>query len=496
MTARKDNEASSTAIAPVGATRHFDQIRPAISSGNPRDRAQARALLQHATVKAMKSLGGIGFGVALGVVSLACSSGGGKGGTGGTGGALTGGNGGTGSTGGALTGGNGGTGGTGGALTGGNGGQGTGGRGGAGASLQLELPGCVRDLLAPCAPEGSCVSEGTSGSNPASATVRDCFETGVRVSHGYAPDSRACGNGINYHDVKKPDGTACYRFESYYDADTACAVNRYVWKDAAGNIVASGSSANNAVQISCTTSGESSSCQWVLPSSTSSLCCYLSNYGGTFCSAGVPATMCTYGSCPGGGGPGGRGGDGGTAGVGGDGGAGGSGGGATGGATSGAGGTGGWTNVLELPDCVKVLIAPCNASGTCTYERVDGGGSAYMECFESGVRASSIGQLVGGGTIVVRVSKADGSPCYSFETSSGLDDENPGYLWKDAAGQIVARGRTNQFGMPSLQITCESGSEIRACTGLPGSTDGCCQISSLGNRTCPEFSSCTAGTCR
>ena len=72
--------------------------------------------------------------------------------------------------------------------------------------------------------------------------------------------------------------------------------------------------------------------------------------------------------------------------------------------------------------------------------------------FASGVRATFSGATVGpsSGPRNVRVTKADGSLCYSLETSL-IGGENYLYTWKDAAGEVVASGTNTPFETPSLK---------------------------------------------
>jgi hypothetical protein len=148
---------------------------------------------------------------------------------------------------------------------------------------------------------------------------------------------------------------------------------------------------------------------------------------------------------------------------------------------------------LELPACVKNLVATCATAGTCTSEGTDAGAVSEL-CFASGVRASFTGELAGDSAPkTVSVTKADDSPCYSFETSL-LRGEELHYVWKDAAGQVVATGR-NGFG--GAQILCLDGSETKTCEAAHNgsSTGACCDLTDLGNATCVSPVSCTSGTC-
>jgi hypothetical protein len=198
--------------------------------------------------------------------------------------------------------GRGGASGSGGAAGGGS----TAGRGGS-IGATLELPDCLRALLCACAPEGKCVEE---ASGPDASNV--CFETGVRASLGYMAGSGSCPHGDLYVHVPKANGTLCYRYEAYTATSTACEVTQHTWKDAAGNVVASGTSSSSLsgriTQITCATTGVTASCGEPVSVSPADSCCGVSRFGTAACTAGVPNALCTSGSCPGTGGASGGGG--------------------------------------------------------------------------------------------------------------------------------------------------------------------------------------------
>ncbi len=416
-------------------------------------------MLAHVVV--MNAIARIGLGATLGLLALGCSGGSlGTAGTGGTGGVLTG-------------------------EGPGNGGQG-GGTGGAGVGEPLELPGCLRDLLGPCAPQGRCVID-----SPSAGSSNSCFETGVRAAGSSGVTGPGiCSNSGVVINVSKADGTPCYTYESSYDA--SCFGTQYVWKDIAGNVVARGTSSSSPewhVEITCAATGEAATCGEPRTLPLPNGCCGVSNFGAAACTAGVQTSTCQAGSCPGVGGTGGsgRGGMGG----GGRGGAGGSGSG-TGGV--GVGGTGGYfAGDLELPACVKNLVAACATGGTCTSEQTDGGAVSEL-CFASGVGATFSGAVF---PKTVRVTKADGSLCYSFETYL-IGGELLQYTWKDAAGEVIASGTDTPFETPSFKIRCADGSDMKTCHSSPLTSpppSACCRLSDLGNATCVSALSCSAGTC-
>jgi hypothetical protein len=151
---------------------------------------------------------------------------------------------------------------------------------------------------------------------------------------------------------------------------------------------------------------------------------------------------------------------------------------------------------LELPDCVKNLVAPCATSGTCKVEAIDAG-AAWNTCYASGVNVSQMGEFVGtSGTKTIRVTKADGSLCYSFDTSL-IGGEVYQYIWKDATGQTVATGRNDPFGNPTHAITCASDGQVKTCHSPPFNSPpgACCTLNDYGNATCSNPIPCPAGTC-
>ena len=232
----------------------------------------------------MRPLVRISLAAALGMLSLACSSDGNRGAGAGTGGTV-----GTGGVGGGA-----GTGGT----------VGTGGAARAGSAVwpapvslaptrrSLALPGCLKDLLAACAPQGTCVATPADAAGSAF-----CFASGVRVTLTYRPISTLCNDSsVDVVTVSKPDGTPCYSYETYIDQGLGCEHSTHTWKDAAGNVVATGRRSlvfGNSVGITCMASGERTACEG------RDDCCNVSQFGGATCAVGVPPVACTQGSCPG-----------------------------------------------------------------------------------------------------------------------------------------------------------------------------------------------------
>jgi hypothetical protein len=141
---------------------------------------------------------------------------------------------------------------------------------------------------------------------------------------------------------------------------------------------------------------------------------------------------------------------------------------------------------LQLPDCVTALLASCPPEGTCTNGFTDAGALSDT-CFVSGVHATFTSMEAPGcrSTRLTRVTKTDGSPCYSFESYA---DPNMGctgfqFAWKDASGQVVATGTFNPDTIPSTMVTCAFTGETLSCNrNIPdgGSPPLCVGISDFG----------------
>ena len=91
----------------------------------------------------------------------------------------------------------------------------------------------------------------------------------------------------------------------------------------------------------------------------------------------------------------------------------------------------------------------------------------------------------GGTTGVTRVTKADGSPCYSFESHADPDMACTGFrfTWKDASGQVVATGTFNPDVVPNTTVTCAGTGEVLSCNrNIPdgGPPPLCVGISDFG----------------
>ena len=174
---------------------------------------------------------------------------------------------------------------------------------------------------------------------------------------------------------------------------------------------------------------------------------------------------------------------------------------------------------LTLPGCVSQLLSACPPVAPCAYSVGDGGAASV--CFavgadggtgtDGGARATftsvSPSLSIGGGSIVT-VTKADGSPCYSFEylTPTQYDDMVRTWTWKDATGRLVASGTLSLTPGPAAGeysnvgvITCADGGAKTSCSYVLSTPMRCCDVSSYGAAACPDgvnFSAtCVVGDC-
>ena len=226
---------------------------------------------------------------AAALMCLACSTGSPKGSAGGNGG--------------------GGQSGDGGGTNADAGGGQSGGDGGISAS-PLTLPGCLSDLLSACPLATPCVhstsdageltnycfaAPATDASAGAHATVTSMLNVGGNGD---------CGAHFTLATVAKADGSPCYSFELHEPVENDCTAHTWIWKDASGQIVATGivqrgvyvgqPAYTNIAGITCAAGGAQTSCK----DPTSGVCCGVSVLGSVECPDGVNVPACTAGVCP------------------------------------------------------------------------------------------------------------------------------------------------------------------------------------------------------
>ena len=183
----------------------------------------------------------------------------------------------------------------------------------------------------------------------------------------------------------------------------------------------------------------------------------------------------------------------------------------------GVGGGGGITATpLVLPSCVSNLLSACPFVAPCVYSGSDAGQETEY-CFAAGADGGT--GAAGGVRVtvtpltqpqfdcatawVVTVTKADGSPCYSFEDHEPTQDDctTHTWTWKDASGRVVANGSDGIQSSPtrSKQIIC-AGGETATCMQVSqgGQVSSCCGVGVAGSASCPDGVNplvCTAGAC-
>jgi hypothetical protein len=159
--------------------------------------------------------------------------------------------------------------------------------------------------------------------------------------------------------------------------------------------------------------------------------------------------------------------------------------------TGGSAGTG-ESPVRPPPTCLRDLIATCALGAPCQYSNGDAG---RRVCYAGGETLSVVSVTAadcnlggqGENRNITEIRKADGTLCYSAEASCfcGQACEIQTFIWRNGAGQVVARGGSDSRG--NTTITCEGTGET--CTGpFDWST---------GQYSCqPHLSDqCTLGTC-
>jgi len=177
------------------------------------------------------------------------------------------------------------------------------------------------------------------------------------------------------------------------------------------------------------------------------------------------------------------------------------GGGTTGTGGGGTAGIGDAGAALQLPDCLAFLIDSCAPVGACVSSPLDAGITPDI-CFETGVHVTQtvVPDDASGSREIARVTRSDGSPCYSVEhyTDPRMAGEGVRYIWKNPAGEVVANALSNPYDNPTLTIACSPGG-VSSCSNdfLTGHGNPCCGLTSYGVPVCTggASNSCTTGTC-
>jgi hypothetical protein len=131
--------------------------------------------------------------------------------------------------------------------------------------------------------------------------------------------------------------------------------------------------------------------------------------------------------------------------------------------TGGVGGTqGGTAGIGGGPplSCLVDLLATCPLAGRC---QIASKNNSSKYCFDSGETVSIVyppSHCSGTGATVTEVRRADGTLCYSIEDVCLQESDD--WVWKDGAGQVVARGHTDRYGSNGIcettGETCSEGS--------------------------------------
>jgi hypothetical protein len=174
-----------------------------------------------------------------------------------------------------------------------------------------------------------------------------------------------------------------------------------------------------------------------------------------------------------------------------------------------SGGSGGGVATLTLPQCVLDLINTCPTTGSCVRSENDAGmvdicynadggagaGGGVRTVFTPSHDPAMDCGFTGGGTTVV--TKADGSPCYSFEAHEPqtLDCQTHTWTWKDASGQVVANGSLTRGANYASTITCAGGGARTTCSVPAASAATSCCDAWFGGSGCEAGPTCVAGAC-
>ena len=164
------------------------------------------------------------------------------------------------------------------------------------SSDDLQLPGCLSDLLASCPTAGTCSFSSSATGEPPEV----CFASGVHAAFSSMDAPDACNVGVHIVTVTTAAGTPCYSMESFVDSGMVCEGVRYTWKDASGQVVATavenGFSTPRLV-VTCASSGEKRSCGRATVEGPTDGCCRISDLGAASCTPPVGSGTCSPGDC-------------------------------------------------------------------------------------------------------------------------------------------------------------------------------------------------------
>jgi len=112
---------------------------------------------------------------------------------------------------------------------------------------------------------------------------------------------------------------------------------------------------------------------------------------------------------------------------------------------------------------LRELFASCESDGKCR----SAGNDVY--CYASGARAEYTvpsGSCGDAGRFEVRVTKPDGSLCFTFEVlgvASQSACEQGDYFWRNPAGELIAIGNFSNGSGRRVNITCAANGDSMSC---------------------------------
>jgi hypothetical protein len=154
-----------------------------------------------------------------------------------------------------------------------------------------------------------------------------------------------------------------------------------------------------------------------------------------------------------------------------------------------------------VPSCLQNLVTACPLAAACTFSR-SAGGAADRYCFASGatleimqVTFCDAAMTVPAATTVQTVRKADGSVCYTVESTCvcSMGCEQTNVTWRDAAGQAVAAEEINATGQHS--VACPGAAISRVDCAQEEAPAGCASWPQIPGSPNSSTASCTEGTC-